>query len=40
MRKRVLTLNPDIKIIEVSSKTGAGIGDWIVWLKKEVDAFK
>ncbi len=39
MRKRVLTLNPDIKIIEVSSKTGAGIGDWITWLKKEVDAF-
>lgn len=40
MRKRVLTLNPDIKIIEVSSKTGAGIGDWVTWLKKEVDAFR
>lgn len=39
MRKRVLTLNPNIKIIEVSCKTGAGIGDWIAWLKTEVDAF-
>jgi hydrogenase nickel incorporation protein HypB len=40
MRKRVLTLNPKIIIIEVSCKTGAGIGDWITWLKKEVDTFR
>ncbi len=40
MRKRVLNLNPKIRIIEVSCKTGAGIGDWIAWLKKEVDAFR
>ncbi len=40
LRQRVLALNPDIKIIEVSCKTGAGIGDWIEWLKKEVTAFK
>jgi len=39
LRKRVLALNPNIKIIEVSCKTGAGIEDWIAWLKKEVDAF-
>jgi hydrogenase nickel incorporation protein HypB len=39
LRKRVLALNPNIKIIEVSCKTGAGIGDWIAWLKKELDAF-
>jgi len=39
LRKRVLTLNPNIRIIEVSCKTGAGIGDWIAWLKKEVAAF-
>ena len=39
LRKRVLALNPNIKIIEVSCKTGAGIEDWITWLKKEVDAF-
>ena len=39
MRKRVLALNPNIRIMEISCKTGAGIGDWIAWLKKEVDAF-
>lgn len=40
MRKRVLALNPKITIIEVSSKTSAGIGDWVTWLKKELDAFR
>ena len=40
MRKRVLALNPNIRIIEVSCKTGEGIGDWIAWLKKEVAAFR
>ena len=40
MRKRVLALNPNIRIMEISCKTGAGIGDWIAWLKKEVEAFR
>ena len=40
MRKRVLALNPKIKIIEVSCKTGAGIGDWIEWISGAVRAFK
>jgi hydrogenase nickel incorporation protein HypB len=40
MRKRVLTLNPKMKIMEVSCKTGAGIGDWVAWLKNEVAAFR
>ena len=40
LRQRVLTLNPRIVILEVSCKTGAGIEDWINWLKKEVAAFK
>jgi len=39
MRKMVLALNPDIKIMEISCKTGAGISDWVDWLKKEVTAF-
>ncbi len=39
LRKRVLALNPNISIIEVSCKTGVGIGDWIAWLKKALDAF-
>lgn len=39
-RSRVRTLNPDIEVIEVSSKTGAGIGDWVAWLSGEVDEFR
>ena len=40
MRKRVLALNPNIKIIEISCKTGAGISDWVDWLKKEFTEFR
>ena len=40
MRKRVLALNPNIRIIEVSCKTGAGIEEWIAWLQKEVASFR
>ena len=40
LRKRVLTLNPRIVILEISCKTGAGIEDWVNWLKKEVKSFK
>ena len=40
LHKRVMTLNPNIRIIEISCKTGAGFGDWIAWLRDEVDAFR
>jgi hydrogenase nickel incorporation protein HypB len=40
LRKRVLALNPSIRIIEVSCKTGEGIEGWIDWLKEEVKAFR
>ena len=33
MRERVLRLNPDIKIIPVSCRTGEGIGNWLDWLR-------
>jgi hydrogenase nickel incorporation protein HypB len=36
LRQRVQALNPDMRIIEISCKTGVGIGDWIDWLKEEV----
>jgi hydrogenase nickel incorporation protein HypB len=39
-RERVLILNPRIKILEVSCKTGAGIERWIDWLIEEVAGFK
>jgi hydrogenase nickel incorporation protein HypB len=33
MRERVLNLNPDIKIIPLSCKTGDGIEAWLDWLR-------
>jgi hydrogenase nickel incorporation protein HypB len=39
MRDSVLSLNPDIHIFEVSSKTGQGIPSWANWLQNEVKAF-
>lgn len=40
LRARVRTLNPNITIFEISSRTGAGIGDWVGWLVNEVDEFR
>ncbi len=37
-RERVLKLNPDIKIFEVSCQTGEGIDQWVEWLYNEVKA--
>ncbi len=38
-RRRALNLNPDIRIFEVSSKTGRGLDAWTNWLKSEVMSF-
>ena len=35
-RERVLKLNPKMKIIKISSKTGEGIDEWCAWLNNEV----
>ncbi|MCF8104801.1 MAG: hydrogenase nickel incorporation protein HypB [Desulfohalobiaceae bacterium] len=32
LRRRVLRLNPDIRIFEVSCRTGEGIKEWIGWV--------
>ncbi|MCP4682487.1 MAG: hydrogenase nickel incorporation protein HypB [Desulfobacterales bacterium] len=39
MRERVLNLNPNIKIFEISAKTGKGVQDWADWLKNEANTF-
>jgi hydrogenase nickel incorporation protein HypB len=39
MRERVLNLNAEIRIFEVSAKTGQGIETWTNWLKEEVSNF-
>lgn len=40
VRERAKKLNPNIRIFEVSAKTGNGMEAWTDWLKKEVMAFK
>jgi len=39
MRERVLRLNPNIKIFEISAKTGEGVEAWTNWLRNEVNTF-
>jgi len=39
MRERVLNLNRQIEIFEVSAKTGEGIEAWTNWLRGEVTSF-
>lgn len=39
MKERVYGLNPDIKIFEVSAKTGQGIEAWADWLRQEIIAW-
>ena len=39
LKKRVMSLNSNITIIEVSCKTGDGIDEWAAWLGREVERF-
>jgi len=39
LRERARKLNPNIKIFEVSAKTGEGIDAWTDWLKNKVVTF-
>lgn len=39
-RERVLALNPDMKIIPLSSATGENFGEWLGWLEAELQAFR
>jgi hydrogenase nickel incorporation protein HypB len=36
VKERVIKLNPDIKIISISAKTGEGIEEWVSWIREEV----
>ena len=36
MKKDSLSLNPDLKIFEVSCKTGEGITEWTKWLQSKI----
>ena len=35
-KERVLKLNPDMKIIPISAKTGEGMEEWYDWLREQV----
>lgn len=36
LKERVAKLNPKIKVIPISAKTGEGINQWVDWLRSEV----
>lgn len=36
MRRDIRSINPDIKIFEVSCRKGDGLGEWTSWLNQEV----
>ena len=38
-KKRVLKLNPDMKIIPISARAGEGMDEWIDWLKEETSSW-
>lgn len=38
-KKRALKLNPDMKIIPISARTGEGMDEWIDWLKEETSSW-
>lgn len=40
VKERVLKLNPNIKLIPISAKTGEGIEEWADWLRNEVKVWK
>ena len=39
-KKYVKKLNPNIKIIPISSRTGEGIDEWADWLREQIEAWK
>lgn len=38
--ERAKKLNPNIKIFQISARTGEGLDEWTAWLKSEVEQFK
>ncbi len=40
VKERVKKLNPDIKVIPISAKTGEGIQEWTHWIRTQVKKWK
>lgn len=39
LRKRVHKLHPEMEILEVSAKTGAGMDQWVDWIRRAIENF-
>ncbi|MBA2881986.1 hydrogenase nickel incorporation protein HypB [Desulfosalsimonas propionicica] len=39
LRKRVHKLHPEMDILEVSAKTGAGMDQWVDWIRRAIENF-
>ncbi len=39
-KERVKKINPNIKVIPISAKTGEGIDEWVEWIRTEVKEWK
>jgi len=40
VKEGVKKLNPNIKVIPISAKTGEGIGEWADWIRGQIDNWK
>ncbi|MBL4933251.1 hydrogenase nickel incorporation protein HypB [Clostridium paridis] len=40
VKERVKKLNPNIKVIPISAKTGEGMDEWVEWLRLEVNNWR
>ncbi|MDF2987942.1 MAG: hypB2, partial [Eubacterium sp.] len=40
VKERVKKLNPDIRVIPISAKTGEGINEWADWIRAQVKKWK
>ena len=40
VKERIMTLNPNAKVIFVSAKTGEGFDEWADWIRQEVHEYK
>ncbi|MEW9094364.1 MAG: hydrogenase nickel incorporation protein HypB [Clostridiaceae bacterium] len=40
VKERVKKLNPNIKVIPISAKTGEGMEEWIEWIRLQVNTWK
>ncbi len=40
LKERALRLNPGIRILSLSCRTGEGVSEWIGWLRGEIEKFR